>query len=182
MSKIKFWIFFVDTPGPFHNFKTVFGRSYYPVKSQFFGISTPKYNRDFVYKIQPEKYHLASTWSEYSPENPSGVDDYRDIRSTSGKTYSDSYANKLATLIWFISHVITGTVMSHLRHLMACLSLRPIRIFILLTTANKKFCKMIITWFFLAMASNLRKLFPNSFQQWDTLHFLSVKLLSDFIF
>ena len=46
-------------------------------------------------------------------EYPSGVDDYRHFRSTSGKTSSDSHVNKLATPMWFISFVITGAVMSH---------------------------------------------------------------------
>ena len=29
MTKIKFGILFIDASGPFHNFTTVFGRSYY---------------------------------------------------------------------------------------------------------------------------------------------------------
>ena len=35
VAKIKFRIFFVEAPGPFHNFTTVYGRFYYPVKSPF---------------------------------------------------------------------------------------------------------------------------------------------------
>ena len=43
VSKMKFKIFFVEAQDPFHNFTTVLERCYYPVKSHFFGISTPNY-------------------------------------------------------------------------------------------------------------------------------------------
>ena len=41
VAKIKSRIFFVEALGPLNNSTTVFGRCYYLVKSQFFGISTP---------------------------------------------------------------------------------------------------------------------------------------------
>ena len=43
VAKIKSRIFFVEALGPLNNSTTVFGRYYYPVKSHFFGISTPKH-------------------------------------------------------------------------------------------------------------------------------------------
>ena len=46
VAKIKFRIFLVETPGPFRNFATVFGRCNNPVKSPFFGISSPSYTEN----------------------------------------------------------------------------------------------------------------------------------------
>ena len=40
---MKIEIFFVEVQDQFHNYTTVFGRFYYPVKILFFGISTPNH-------------------------------------------------------------------------------------------------------------------------------------------
>ena len=40
---MKFEIFFIEAQDPFHKYTTVFERCYYPVKSSFFGISTPSH-------------------------------------------------------------------------------------------------------------------------------------------
>ena len=43
VSKMKFEIVFVEVQESIHNYEAVFERPYYPVKSLFFGISTPTY-------------------------------------------------------------------------------------------------------------------------------------------
>ena len=47
---------FFEAQDPFHNYTAVFGRWYYPVKSPFFGISTPSHNVKFCnIKLSPSE-------------------------------------------------------------------------------------------------------------------------------
>ena len=59
VAKIMLRIFLVEAQDPFNILTAVFGRSYYPVKSHFFGISTPNDCR-FNPKSQDSTMFLSS--------------------------------------------------------------------------------------------------------------------------